>query len=494
MFDDVIEDLAKYSSDPLGFVYWAFSWGEGELREYPDGPEQWQQDILTLLGEGLITIDQAIQIAVKSGHGIGKSALVSWIILWAMSTFEDTRGVVTANTENQLKTKTWVEVATWYRRFIAKEMFKMTATALFSSDPAHERTWRIDMVPWSEKNTEAFAGMHNQGKRILVVFDEASAINDLIWEVTEGALTDKNTQIIWCCFGNPTKNSGRFRACFEGGKFEKRWITLTVDSRTVSFTNKTQIAAWIEDYGEDSDFVRYRVKGMFPRQDENSFISLEVAREAENRSIYPDKSLPIIIGVDVARFGTNNTVIYARQGRNARDLPILLFNGLDTMEVAAEIIKLFNQLNAAMVFIDEGGVGGGVLDRCRQLRLPCRGVHFGGSPSGTNIERGVKYKNKRAEMYGEMRDWLQDGAIPKRIRGMEIDFAEELSGPAYTMSEKDEIVLERKETMARRGLESPDVADALALTFAYPVASRGSNQSSTVASSYDPFAKERITA
>jgi hypothetical protein len=491
MYDEVIEDLALYASDPLGFVYWAFPWGEGELREYPNGPEEWQVDILTRLGKGLLTIDKAIQIAVKSGHGIGKSALVSWIILWAMSTFEDTRGVVTANTENQLKTKTWVEVATWYRRFIAKELFKMTATALFSSDPAHERTWRIDMVPWSIKNTEAFAGMHNQGKRILVVFDEASAIEDMIWEVTEGALTDKNTQIIWCCFGNPTKNSGRFRECHEGGKFEKRWDSLTVDSRLVSFTNKAQINAWIEDYGEDSDFVRYRVKGLFPRQDENSFISLELAREAENRDTYIDKSLPIILGVDVARFGTNNTVIYARQGRNARDLPILSFNGLDTMEVASEIIKLFNQLNATMVFIDEGGVGGGVLDRCRQLRLPCRGVHFGGKPSNTNLERGIKYKNKRTEMYGELRDWLKDGAIPKRVRGMEIDLAEEMSGPTYSMNENDEIVLERKETMARRGLPSPDVSDALALTFAYPVLGRGTVKTSTVAKSYDPYKLER---
>src|SRR5690606_2066805 len=132
----------------------------GEL-EGAAGPEPWQVKLLEELRDGLLTVEEAIQLARTSGHGIGKSACVSWIILWAISTFEDTRGVVTANTENQLKTKTWVELAKWYRLFIGRSLFEMTATALFSSDPEHERTWRIDMTPWSERNTEAFAGLHN---------------------------------------------------------------------------------------------------------------------------------------------------------------------------------------------------------------------------------------------------------------------------------------------------------------------------------------------
>ena len=163
-----------------------------------------------------MNINQAIQLAVASGHGIGKTALVSWIILWAISTKPDARGVVTANTETQLKTKTWAELGKWFHMFIGKDFFSLTATALFAKDSAHERTWRIDMVPWCERNTEAFAGLHNKERRILVVFDEASAIPDVIWETTEGALTDANTEIIWCVFGNPTRNTGRFRECFPG--------------------------------------------------------------------------------------------------------------------------------------------------------------------------------------------------------------------------------------------------------------------------------------
>src|SRR5262249_37449575 len=157
------------------------------------------------------------------------------------------RGVVTANTETQLKTKTWSELGKWFGLFLAKDLFKLTATAIFSKDETRERTWRIDMVPWSERTTEAFAGLHNQGRRILVLFDEASAIPDIIWETTEGALTDKDTEIIWAVFGNPTRNVGRFKDCFTG-THAKFWQPWQVDSRTVSFTNKEQIAKWITAY------------------------------------------------------------------------------------------------------------------------------------------------------------------------------------------------------------------------------------------------------
>ena len=138
---DLIEELASFSSDPLGFVYFAFPWSEVETElELFEGPDEWAIEVLTALGERLITVQEAIQIARASGHGIGKSALVAWIILWAISTFEDTKGVVTANTENQLKTKTWAELSKWHRLFIARDLFKLTATAIFANDPLHERT------------------------------------------------------------------------------------------------------------------------------------------------------------------------------------------------------------------------------------------------------------------------------------------------------------------------------------------------------------------
>lgn len=495
MNPELIEDLALYSSNPLGFVYWAFPWGEaGELERF-SGPELWQVEILNQLGAGVISASEAILLARTSGHGIGKSALVAWIILWAISTFEDTKGVVTANTENQLKTKTWVEVATWHRRFIAKELFNLTATALFSADPEHEKTWRIDMVPWSERNTEAFAGLHNQGKRILVIYDEASAIPDIIWEVTEGALTDKNTQIIWAAFGNPTRNKGRFRECFAGGKFAHRWKSAAIDSRTVSFTDKEQFARWAKDYGEDSDFFRVRVRGAFPRVDSESFISYDAAKAAAGREVEP-QSANVIIGVDVGRFGDDPSVVYPRCGRDARSRPPEVYFGVDTMALVQKIVLCFHKYRATYVFVDEGGIGGGVVDRLRQLRIPVIGVDFGSKPDGIALLSGVKYANKRAEIWGEMRDWLPTASIVEQVQGLTLTLVDELVGPNYGLNNREEIQLEAKKEMRRRGIPSPNMADALACTFAMPSfdipASEDREFTITMVPDFNPFSSENI--
>lgn len=503
MYDELITDLGRFSSDPLGFVYWAFPWGVADTDlAGRDGPEAWQRQILLWLREGLLTPNEAIRLSITSGHGVGKSALVAWIILWSFSTCTDTRGVVTANTETQLKTKTWVELATWFRRFIAKDMFKLTATALFSRDETRERTWRFDMVPWSERNTEAFAGLHNRGKRIVLIMDEASAIPDLIWEVAEGALTDEDTEIIWLACGNPTRNKGRFRECHPGGRYAHRWRTLKVDSRTVRFTNKRQISDWITDYGDDSDFIRVRVKGEFPRVDSESFISFLAASSAVERIIEPQPGQPLILGVDVGRFGDDPSVIYPRRGRDASSFPIDLFHGFDTMQTAARVADSFHRLRADYAFVDGGGVGGGVVDRLRQLRIPVMEVQFGASPSGGNIyERQVKYRNKRSEIWGELRDWLTQGSIAKinipQLNGSVITLIDELTGPTYGLSDKEQIQLERKKDMRARGVPSPNVADALACTFAFPsfsvrVPSSAALDDLRTPIPYDPYDLSRI--
>lgn len=491
---DLIEELAGFEKDPYGFVLWAFPWGEeGELKNAA-GPEPWQKQILIDLGNGLTTAERAVRLARTSGHGIGKSACSAWIILWALSTFPDTVGVITANTETQLKTKSWAGLAKWYRLFLAKDLFRMTATGLFSIDPEHEKTWRIDMVPWSERNTEAFAGLHNQGRRLLLLFDEASAIPDVIWETSEGALTDKDTQIIWIAFGNPTRNTGRFKECFPGGRFAHRWNTDAIDSREVSLTDKDQIEQWIKDYGEDSDFVRVRVKGQFPRIDNESFIPLSLAYNAVGRVIEPQEGLPLILGVDVGRFGDDPSVIYPRRGRDGDCHPIEVFYGLDTMELAGKVAHTFNLHHADMIMVDSGGVGGGVADRLRELRFPVMMVDFGKPPDNTNPSDGTKYANKRAEIWGAMREWLKLAKIPERIRGMDNSFPQELATPNYGLNNAEAIQIESKKDMRRRGAKSPNVADALACTFAFPVFLRARDfEEDNVAfesHDYNPFQQE----
>jgi hypothetical protein len=481
--DDIADLLASCAGDPLRFTLAAFAWGEGELAGH-DGPDQWQRDILAAIRDRLLEPDQAVRVAVASGHGIGKSALVAWLVLWALATRVDTRGVVTANTEAQLRTKTWSELAKWHRLSLFRPWFAHTATALHSIDPEHEQTWRIDAVPWSKGNPAAFAGLHNQGKRLLLVFDEASEIDDAIWEVSEGALTDAGTEILWLAFGNPTRNSGRFRECF--GRFRHRWLTRRVDSRTARMTNKALLDQWIADYGEDSDFVRIRVKGQFPRAGSMQLIAADVVEKAAARDPQASQFDGLVMGVDVARFGDDQSVIAFRRGRDARTIPIERHRGLDTMQLAARCAHLVATFHPDAVFVDETGVGGGVVDRLRQLGHHVIGIHFGGKPDG--VVDGELVANKRAEMWCRMRQWLKSGGAITDDQ----DLAADLTGVEYGYTVHNEIQLEKKDDMKKRGLASPDCGDALALTFAYPVAaqSRGHDRfgrPGRVQSEFDPY-------
>jgi len=471
MDQGLIHWLATVSNDPFAYAMGAFPWGEpGTRLEHFTGPEPWQEEKLRLIGDLLAqghALQSAIQLATASGHGVGKSALVAMIIKWACDTRPDCIGVVTANTETQLKTKTWVELGRWHNMSITKEVFKLTATAYYHPD--HERTWRVDMVPWSERNTEAFAGLHNQGKRILLVFDEASAIPDMIWETAEGALTDKDTQILWCVFGNPTRNTGRFKECFEGGQFHEFWRATQVDSRTVSFTNKDQIAKWIKAYGDDSDFVRIRILGIFPRVGEMEFFNAEDVTAAANRETISGLTDPLALGVDVARYGKNSSVIYPRKGRDARTYERQRFQGLSTVQLADRVFEANFRYHADGIMIDGGGVGGGVVDQIRAKALHCYDIQFGSkddTPHQTWGSEGERYANKRSGMYGACRAWLKTGCIPN-----EPELLRQFSAIKYTLNRRDEIQLISKEDMLKLDpdLELDDI-DALVLTFAHALA------------------------
>jgi hypothetical protein len=457
-----VDTLERWSRDPLAFIDEAFPWGQTgtELESFP-GPRVWQRDTAALIRDLLaagVELQEAVQIAVASGHGIGKSAFVAMIILWSISTRIDTRGVVTANTENQLTTKTWPELAKWHRLSVCREEFIFTATALYSADKEHEKNWRIDATPWSETNTEAFAGLHNKGRRLLLIFDEASAIADKVWEVAEGALTDSDTEIIWLAFGNATRNTGRFRECF--GKFKHRWQGRQIDSRTVEGTNVAQFAKWVEDYGEDSDFVRTRVRGQFPRAGALQFISSEVVEAAKTRRLsHKDPGAPFILGVDIARFGDDKSVIRGRQGRDGRPFRPIKWRGMDTNFSAGKVMEAIELYQPDAVFIDGGGVGAGVIDILRSRSYKVIEVNF-----GSKAGKELIYANKRAEMWGECRDWLETGSIDE-----DQELTDDLVGPEYGFDKDGRYLLEKKPDMKSRGLASPDDGDAFALTFAHPV-------------------------
>ncbi len=497
----LVDFVADYRFDPLGYCQQAFQWGTGELAG-SIGPRKWQVKILEKIGECLQDPKrrhQPILIATASGHDIGKSALISMICQWGLSTCVDTKVVVTANTDTQLRSKTWPEITKWFRLAINAHWFEPTATAIQSVVKERERTWRADAIPWSENNTEAFAGLHNKTRRIIVIFDEASAIVDKIWEVAEGALIDEDTEIIWLAFGNPTRNVGRFRACFS--RFKHRWFTYQIDSRTVEGTNKEQLAKLVEDYGEDTDFIRVRIKGEFPRAGSKQFIPSDLVELATAREPTATLMDAFVLGVDIARsLEDDETVLAPRRGFDARSVPWVKMRTRDTMEVVDAIIKMHRKHDFDMFFIDGGSMGGGVIDYLRRLGFPVMEVQFGASADKavTTAEGPLAYANKRAEMWGAMRDWLKLGAIPN-----DNDLVADLTAVSYgdaTQQKRDVILLQSKKDMRANGIASPDRADALAVTFAFPIMPRDHSDSFGPQSGnnshqyeYDPLSREHTS-
>lgn len=494
--------LISCRHDPLKFVLEAFPWGEPGELEKETGPDDWQREHLDYIGRQLRENPfTPILTLVVSGHGIGKSCDVSWLILWATMTAEDTKCVITANTGTQLKTKTWAELAKWFNLLpqLLQDQFEKTATALYARTPSRHQTWRAEAIPNSPENPAGFAGAHNAGKRLLMVMDEASEIDPKIWETCEGALTDADTEIIFAVYGNPTDPTGRFKECAEG-RFRHRWKVWNIDSRNVKRTNKAVLDEMVRTYGEDSDFVRVRVLGKFPRVGAVQLIPSDVVAEARQRKPAHTPSMPLILGVDCARFGDDQSVLAPRRGLDAKTIPWRRYRGQDTMALVTAIVKFHQEFGFDAIMIDDGNFGAAVIDRLIQLNFRnVYAVTFSGEGStvsyGTNL---IKVANKRAEIWCKMRQWLyMGGAIPD-----EQDIEVDLTGTQYGYR-KDDIQLERKEDMKKRGLASPDNGDALACTFAHHVEPRvlanpgiGSDRMQgplpvVQAGDYDPYAELR---
>ena len=457
------DEVSRFYDDPLGFVMFAFDWSEGELRGF-DGPDKWQIDFLNSIGvavrkggfDGVNAVDP-ILMATASGHGIGKSALVGMLIMWIKSTRPHSKGVVTANTGDQLRTKTMAELAKWRKRCITGHWFEMNAMSMVHK--VHHETWRVDAQTCREENAEAFAGLHAADSTPYYIFDEASAIPEKIWEVAKGGLTDGEPMHF--AFGNPTRNSGSFRECF--GRQKHRWSTRQIDSRTAKMTNKRLIQQWIDDYGEDSDFVRVRVRGMFPRGGDMQFIPSDYVFKSmklgSGQYLGDDQ---LICGVDLARGGDDNCMIQFRRGNDAISEQVYKIPGeksRDSTKVISLLTMVLDRHKPDVTFLDETGLGGPIADRMSQLGYHCIGVNFGSS-----ADDKTKYVNKVVEMWARMRQWIMSGgSIPD-----EPQLEMELTEREYWHNDKDQLVLTKKKDMQN----SPDWADALALTFAYMVPKR----------------------
>lgn len=471
-------DSIKFARDNFGFE-----------------PDVWQREAMEAWDRG----DQ--RIALQACKGPGKTALLAILMWHFLATRLHPKIAATSISGDNLSDGLWTELSKWQQRSgFLTEAFEWQATRVIARD--HPETWWASARTWSrsanaETQGNTLAGLH--ADYILFVLDESGAMPTAILNAAEAALASGiECRILMA--GNPIETDGALgRACLRDRRLYTV-IEITGDPDSPRRSSRIDVN-WarnqILQYGADNPWVLANVFGKFPPSSPLVFIGLGLVEAACTREPTSTIADALVMGVEVARFGDDEAGIAYRKGRDARFIPWDDYRNLDTMQLAARVVERRNQHQADAVFVDGGGIGGGVVDRCRQLRLNVFDIQFGGKsdramPEGS--ERTV-YANKSAEMWGSMRDWLKVGAIPD-----EPILKAQLSSRryAYVLKDgRDAIALEPKDEMKKRGLSSPDRADKLALTFAYPVlpnraVSGGipmpAGMQRNVTSEYDPFA------
>ena len=427
---------------------------EQALKTYRDNPVKFVRDILKVTpdswqAEALTALTKSNRVAIRSGHGVGKTALESWAVCWFLFTRPYCKIPCTAPTIRQLYDILWSEISKWLKRSpMLDALFEWQKTKiLFKSAPE-----RWQAMARTAARPENMAGFHED--HLLFILDEASGINDAIFEAVEGALTGSDNKLLIC--GNPTKNSGFFKRAF----FEDRelYYTLKVSSADSGRVSNDYCRRLIKAYGEDSDVVRVRVLGEFPKTESDGLIALEYVEEAMTRD--PVYLGELVIGVDPARFGDDETVIQPRIGNTA--LPFENYRKADTMITVGRIVHkltaLMKEYNCghATINIDEGGLGGGVVDRLREV---CgeKNLHV------TSKSRDSAYANFVTEAYFSLRDRLVNGEI---ILPRDDELIAQLTTRKYLLTSSDKLILEDKKSFKKRIGRSPDRADALCLAFA----------------------------
>lgn len=457
------------------------------LEVYYDDPEAFLEDVLRIKcddWQSEVAADVAThdRIAVKSGQGVGKTALEAGLIIWFLLCRPYSKVIATAPTMQQLYDVLWAEIAKWLNSSTVKDLLTWTKTKVYVVGDS-ERWFATAKTATKAENMQGFHEDH-----MLIVVDEASGVADPIMEAILGTLTGKDNKLL--LMGNPNRIDGVFYDAFN--KDRDKYRTHTVSSRDSSRTSKDNIAMLESKYGKDSDVVRVRIDGQFPKGALDSFISLETVELAcakDNRVKPEDIAAAdtLHIGVDVARFGDDKTVITPRI--SAKVFEFRKYSKKDTMETAGNVIrccmdymKRFTNLRQCIIKVDDSGVGGGVTDRLREVikeqKLPCRVIPVNNGESATD----EYYFNLGCQIWGRIKELLENN-FSNKVQGkadsqgiliceIELPHDEEmikqLSVRKYHMTSKGKIQLESKDGMKKRGIGSPDTADSLALAFYEP--------------------------
>ena len=451
MNNPFIEFIKLYRNDPNKFV-------KEVLGVEPD---EWQQDFLNAVATG------ERKISIRSGHGVGKSTTASWAMLWFLLTRYPVKVVVTAPTSAQLYDALFAELKRWVKELpkpvqdlldVKQERIELKASATEAFISA--RTSRAEQP-------EALQGVHSDN--VMLVADEASGVPEAVFEAAAGSMSGHNALTI--LLGNPVRSSGFFFDTHN--RLKDEWWT-----RRVSCIDSTRVSQeYVNDmksrYGEESNAFRIRVLGEFPRSDDDTIIPMDLLETAKHRDTRAYEDAPIVWGLDVARFGSDSSVLCKRQSNVVHTLE--RWRNLDLMQLTGAVVSQYeacdHKSRPTEILVDSIGLGAGVVDRLRELNLPARGINVSESPA-----MGGTYLNLRAELWHKAKAWLEkrDCKIPNNE-----DLIGELATVRYTFTSNGKIKIESKDDIRRRGLKSPDMADAFVLTFASDAATISWGKSSS---------------
>lgn len=408
-------------------------------------PEPWQAEALTLIG-------QNDRLSIRAGHGVGKTTFEAWVAIWFGMTRHPWRILVSANTQDQIKDTIWPEIVRWIGALpqALRDELEITGDHIYL---AADKSCFITARTASKDNPSALQGLHSDN--MLVILDEAPGIPDIVFEMGIGTLSTVGAKFLMC--GNPTHVTGYFHDTHHA--LRARWKTMRVNSEDVPRA-RGHIEDIIAKYGKESNAYRVRVLGEFPDTEDDAVIPLHLCEAAVSRSVRATDFRPVW-GLDVARFGDDRTALCKRQGNTVLE-PIRFWRGKDTMQTAGLIVdewKACHELDRPTeILVDVIGLGAGVVDRCRELSLPVRGVNVGESAAVSD-----RFMRRRDELWWAARDWLSsaDCKLPE-----DDALIGELTGPKYTVLSTGKVQIERKDEMKKRLGWSPDLADAFILTFA----------------------------
>ena len=434
---DYAEQLILMREDPVLFV-------KGILGAEPD---KWQAEVMTAVAAG------SRGVSIRSGHGVGKTSCLSWLALWWIATHYHAKVVVTAPTSAQLQDALLPETKAWLKQAPReyREMFNVKADRIeLAADP--ERNF-ISAKTSRAEQPDALQGVH--ADHVLLICDEASGVPEQVYEAAGGSMSAHHATMVLA--GNPVRSSGYFYDTFH--KMSDRWDTFHVSCEDTKRVSQEYIEECQVRYGEESNVYRVRVLGEFPRGDDDTVIPQELITEAINRDVEPTQFGSVVWGVDVARFGSDASALCKRKG-NAITEPVRLWRNLDTMQLTGAIKAEYDSTEErpTEIFVDAIGLGAGVVDRLRELGLPAFGINVSESPA-----MGTQYMNLRSELWYKAKAWLEgrDVRLPR-----DATLKTELATVRYNYTSSGRVKIESKAELKKRGVASPDSADAFVLTFA----------------------------